>query len=215
MSDPAAPTPPAEPTTPPAGDPPAAPPTTPATPPADPATGDPAGDPPAAKTVEQLEAELAATRREAAKYRTKAREQEEAAEAARLAELSEAERLKEEKAALEQQLAERDVAARTARAEAAIVAAATTNRFADPADAVAFVASQVEYDEHGAPTNVDTLVQALAASKPHLVATAPGAHGGNPARPGGGGSTQTDAQKLADILSPSGADGWWSGGGVG
>lgn len=153
--------------------------------------------------------ELERTRREAAKYRTRVRELEEAEQARREAEMTELEKAQAESARLR---AEADAArehARTIATQAAVTAAAAKAQFADPADALAFIASQVEYDDAGTPTNVDELVRNLAAAKPHLVNPAPGASGGNPPRPGGSGAPQqTAADLLRDTLNPAGAS-WW------
>lgn len=174
------------------------------TPPAEPAPTEPAPpDEPDAPGIDdaKLAAELKRARNEAAKYRTEAAKLRKAEEERARAEMSELERAKADAEAAQANIA----AMRQAVAEAEIRAAAATANFADPADAIAFVASRVTYDDDGRPVDVDKLVKALAADKPHLVkrATPGGGTPTNPARRSSTGSERTDAQRLAETLRPS------------
>jgi len=116
-------------------------------------------------------------RRENAAYRTKAKEAQEAAEAAKLAaereKLDEVERLKAEKADLEKAAAEA-----AAKATAAERRAALTGKVADPSAALKLLDESEHLNEDGT-VNTDALLQ----SYPFL-APAPAGH---PATPGAGG----------------------------
>lgn len=109
-----------------------------------------------------------------------------------------AQKLADQVASLEQQLAQKDTeidglktANRNVLVQQAITAAASRAQygedkdktFADPEDAVAFIdAASVEFDDDGKPSNVETLVSKLAETKPHFLgeqrAPAPSFDGG-------------------------------------
>lgn len=112
--------------------------------------------------VKELRGENAATRK-------KLREAE-----AKLAELERAQMSDLEKAQADAAKAreEADQAIRSrnnALASSAISNAAVAAKFHAPSDAVDLLASKVEFDADGVPTNVDALVKSLVAERPHLV----------------------------------------------
>ena len=128
-------------------------------------------------------------RREAAGYRTRAREAEESLQALRAEHQSGQERID----ALQTQVRE----ATTAREVASI---AVRMGFHDPGDAAAFLdLDSFELDESGNPRGVEDALQGLAATKPHLVRGPGQARGDAPAGSGGegGGVTMTDRIRQA------------------
>lgn len=189
-------------------------------PPADPPAEDPkptgddgAGSDPTPESTGDLTpdataAELARARKEAANYRAKLRKHEEAEEARKREQMSELEKAQADAAAAKEAAEKAEQARREALAEAALLNAAQEAKFADPTDAVALVASQVEYDESGRPANAADLVKGLIEAKPHLVQSAPGGSPGNPHRPGGSGRVLSDEEQYRNLVNPSANRDW-------
>lgn len=109
-------------------------------------------------TAEQLRAELAATRKEAAKYRTERNEFEKKVQAFENEKLSESERLKKEAEEARAEATRLKVAAREAR----IKAMAAQLGFHDPADGLAIG----ELDDEA---EIKTALESLATKKTYLV----------------------------------------------
>jgi cobalamin biosynthesis protein CobT len=118
--------------------------------------------------VNALQRELAKTRREAASYRKRAKELDEAVEAQRLAEMSEVERLREELAKATELLDAERTTARETRLSAEIQSAATKLGAVDP-DAVERLLDRDQLvSEDGTPEGVDDAVRSLLDEKPYL-----------------------------------------------
>lgn len=142
--------------------------------------------------LERLRAALKKANREARDYRLKAKSFEEAEEARQQAELSELE--KAQKIAEKAQAAAKQAAdeLRATRLQHAVEMAATARGFHDSADALALAdLSGVEIDDAGTVTGVESALDALAKSKPHLVAIK---RGGVDPSPNGGSATALDSE---------------------
>ena len=119
--------------------------------------------------------------REAIAAKKRAKELEDAEQARKDAELSDAERLQNERDAATTAAEAAKAELRSARIESAILAAA--GDFADPTDALT-VASSIELDDDGMPVGVVEAVAALLAAKPHYAKPSgtPPLDASNPAR---------------------------------
>jgi hypothetical protein len=155
-------------------------------------------------SAEQIQAELAEARREAAKYRTERNSFEAELKKRQDAELSETERLKKQfeetttrASALESQL-------RQERLNLLIEREARRLNIVDSEAASLFLAGKVEFDDQGQPKDVGTLLEGLVKQKPWLVASATaaaapgaGAAKANPGQtPSSAGRTFTRAQLM-------------------
>lgn len=122
-----------------------------------------------AERVARLERELAEARREAAGYRTRASAAEKAAEAAATAGMSEAEKqaaearkLTEQNAALQRQLQDQII-------RGTALEAATRLGYRNPDVAYRLLdRAQLEFNDEGAPKNVEKLLRELLAAEPYL-----------------------------------------------
>jgi hypothetical protein len=116
-----------------------------------------------------LQRELAEARKEAAKYRTEAQKLRDQAKAADEAKLPELERLQRRNAELEQANTDHERERSEWRTQAAVTKAALKLGYQDPVDAFALLdRGGLEYDESGAPKNVDKLLTDLLKAKPYL-----------------------------------------------
>lgn len=151
--------------------------------------GETSDDPPAKTyTPEQFRRALAAQgvqQRKAIEAELKAEADKKRLEAdGKLQELLETER--REKAERDQRIAEMESRERSRILRYEIRDVARDLSFADPDDAVHLIdRDAVEYDDDGEPTNVATLVKALAEKKPHLIKTEGDGRRGIPATPRG------------------------------
>lgn len=155
-----------------------------------------------------LEAELKKTRREAASYRTKLREREEADAAKQRDEMTELERLRadletERKARLEVEEKTRVQALHTVA-----IMSATALNFEDPKDVVLYI--DVANSD---PESIEDLVKELAESKPYLLKRNSGSSNSSRTNPAGGEQRPSDAQMRQEIFSNRRADPF-AGGGV-
>lgn len=139
-----------------------------------PATGagtPPAGDPPPADTPPP-DKELHALRTKAGRLERELEALRKADEDRKNADLSEVEKLRKEltekNAAIEAAAAQ----AKAGRLAGASLAAAARLGFADPEDAQRFLdADAIEWDDNGAPKNVQALLEAVLKAKPYLKAS--------------------------------------------
>lgn len=169
------------------------------------------GQEPAASTsteTERLQAELRATRAEAAKYRKAAKEAEEAARARQEAELSDLERATARAKQLEDQNTALTATLRTLALENTVTTHAQQLGIIDPAAAMALMNQQtVEWGDDGRPDpeSVTAALRALVEAKPYL-ARKPPISTGAPANPdrGSGGAAESDADRRQRIYSGGG-----------
>lgn len=151
-----------------------------------------------ALTPEQLTAELAKVRREAAGYRTKLKTFEDQAAQEAAAKLSDLEKAQMKVADLEKALGEqtRREQERTVRYE--IQAHAAKLGIIDPEAAYALMdRAQLDYTDDGAPKNVNKLLKELIASKPYLAGPVAQGSAANPARNPAQAGTYTESQIAA------------------
>jgi len=128
---------------------------------------------------EQLLAELRRARKEAAKYRTRLRELEQAEKERKRAEMSELERLQEDLTEAQARLAELELELTQTKLRQAVVSEAARLGFADPDDAWQLLdVAAIEVDDDGKPTNVGKLLRKLAAQKPYLLRSGQPREGG-------------------------------------
>ncbi len=137
--------------------------------------------------------ELEAAQAKAAKEREEA-ERVRLVEQQKYQELYESERKRV--AEYESQMAQLREEQRRAAVQSAIRQAAQAAGFADPADAVQFIAeAELQVDEDGAVTNAPQLIDALAKSKPYLLAATKAAPGLQPGpKPSGRAETHSDEE---------------------
>lgn len=132
-------------------------------------------------TLEQAQAELERTRREAANYRTRLREAEAKVRAHEDAQLSEMERAQREAREAAQREREAREELKAVRTRTEIERAATKLGIVD-ADAAARLLDQgtLDFDERGALKNVEAVLRDLVRERPYLLATRrPGADAGS------------------------------------
>lgn len=116
------------------------------------------------------EASVKKLRNENAKWRTQLRETEERVKALEREKLSETDRVRAERDEAVQEAGRLREQARTESLAAAAVRVGAQLGLNDPDDAIRLIpASSFEYDDHGNPSNINTLVQALISEKPYLV----------------------------------------------
>jgi hypothetical protein len=118
--------------------------------------------------VEALKRELAKTRREAAAYRKRAKEADEAVEAQRLAEMSEVDRLRVELENATNQLEAEQQQARETRLTSAIQAAASKLGAVDPEAVERLLDRSDLVNEEGEVVGVEDAVRSLLDEKPYL-----------------------------------------------
>lgn len=179
--------------------------TPPATPPVEPPADDPAGEG-GGLTLEQVKAELAKVRREAASHRTKNAALEAAEATRKAAEMTDLEKAQAATKALEASVASAQNEAKQARAEVAITKAAAKAGL--PAElAIRLLRGDVEFDANGQPTGVDEAIADLVKEHPQLIGNAggnasggAGPTGGTPANPArsrtAGTLTKADIEKM-------------------
>lgn len=166
----------------------------------------PAGDPPPddakggkGQTPEQLAAELADARKEAAKYRTENKKLADAAEAAAKAKMTDDEKKAADLAAKEKTLAEREAAAteRSVVAEIKSIAAAAGVAPAKLALMPRLIdRGDIEFDDSGEPKNIGKLVETLLKEHPDFKGTATAGSGSaDGGHRGGKGTLTLDAIK--------------------
>ena len=157
---------------------------------------------------EQLKAELRRARKEAAKYRTRLRELEQAEKERRRAEMSELERLKEDLTEAQARLAELELELTQTKLRQAVVSEAARLGFADPDDAWQLLdVAAIEVDDDGRPANVSKLLRKLAAQKPYLLRS------GQPREGGQRGEGKPSPEELRRQLFGGGGGSIWEGGG--
>ena len=138
------------------------------------ATPTPAGpDGESSTTDAKTASELERARREAAGYRKRASEAEAELKALRDAELSEQERLTQERDVLRQSLAQAEERYRSTVIESAVVSEAARMGVVDPAAAAVFLHGQVTLDDDGKPVGVTDALTGLLEAKPYLRAPGP------------------------------------------
>jgi hypothetical protein len=116
-----------------------------------------------------LQRELAEARKEAAKYRTEAQKLRDQVKAADDAKLPELERLQRRNAELEEAHTAHERERAEWQTQAAVTKAALRLGFQDPVDAYALLdRSGLDFDDSGAPKNVDKLLTELLKAKPYL-----------------------------------------------
>lgn len=162
--------------------------------------GEDNSDAPEASSDEET-SEVAKLRREAARYRTQLRKEQETR--ARIerehaeAKLSEDERKDKRLAELERRDAEREAAWAEDRLGREVERAASALRFHRPERVLALLdRDRVEFED-GRPTNVGKLVSALAKSDPYLIAGAPAVT--SPTNASAKGAVETDAERVARV----------------
>lgn len=140
-------------------------------------------------------------RQEMAALRKRNKEFEDAKRAADEANLSEVERLSKRVKELEESAQASQAEARTLRLRSAVEREAYKRQFADAADAYRLIDHDaIKLNDDGEPTNVGTILDNLAKSKPYLLVTQPTANGTPPypvsptPRPTNG-STVLDAER--------------------
>lgn len=108
-------------------------------------------------------------RSEANSLRKRLRELEERDAAAEAAKLTETERIQRERDAMAKELADLKEAGRRQSIESAAIAAAARIGYANPADAMAFIAPEdIQTGDDGMPTNIEALVAKVAKERPYL-----------------------------------------------
>lgn len=175
-------------------------PPTPTTPPASPAVADPqvGGADESGLTPDQLKAELARVRREAAQHRTRLKAFEDAQAAADAAKLSDLEKAQRQIATLQQAEADRTRAYQELTIRYAITQHAQTLDIVDPDAAMKLLDwSEIEFDDAGQPKNIAKLLEKLLADKPYLKKIAAPGVAGAPVRPTAGGPTAPGAGQIA------------------
>lgn len=131
----------------------------------------PAGDQPPADTP-PTDRELHALRTKAGRLERELEALRKADEDRKNADLSEVDRLKKELAARDAAIEAAATQAKAGRLAGASLAAAARLGFADPEDAQRFLdADAVEWDDSGAPKNVQALLEAVLKAKPYLKAS--------------------------------------------
>lgn len=146
-------------------------------------------DPDAGLDEAGLRSLLKRTRGEAAGYRTKLREREEADEAARRAAMTDLERAQAERDEARNALAERDRTMRDLRARTVILESATKAGFRNPELAYRLVdLEDLEFTADGSPKGVDAALRKLLERDPYLGKTQNGGDFGGGPRGSGGAS---------------------------
>lgn len=168
-------------------------------------------------TLEQALRELDRVRRENAETRTKLRTFETAAEEAQRAQMTREERLAADLATSEKMRADESVKRQELAMRYEVQLHATRLNIVDPTDAMKLIdASQIEYDDDGAPKNIGQVLQALVAAKPYLANAANTASGAqsvnrpaptnasptNPASTGNGRAANTFTESQIAAMSP-------------
>lgn len=146
----------------------------------------------ALKALARLQREVTDTRKEAAGYRVKARDYEQAQQAAAQAQMTDLERANAATAAAEAQAA----SLKDRFVSSSIAAAATKLGIVDPEVAAQLVKGSLEFDADGMPTNADAALKRLLREKPYL-APQPSTSPGNAGRDAQGLPTFNESQ-LAD-----------------
>lgn len=150
------------------------------------------------RTVEDLEAELAETRREAAKNRVRAKELEEAERKRKDAELGDVERANKQLAEANERATKAEREARDARAEAI----ASRLGAADGADVVRLL-DWGKVEDPLDPKQIEAAIAALLKAKPYLKAQSglPKSEGGNAPGGAGGQTAREELSKRYPILA--------------
>ena len=162
---------------------------------------------------EALQSELKRVRREAAAYRTKLRQSEDAKAAEERAKLGDAERLEKEVGDLKKSLEEAQAKAQKYLLDNAITTAAQKAGFRDPSDALRFVEpGTLEVQEDGTIEGLDRAIQAVVKAKPYLLRDKPAPSVGT-TNPQGAPAKPTDAQFRQELFGGSQGS-FWSGAGV-
>lgn len=120
--------------------------------------------------IEDLQRQLKETREEAARYRVKAKQFEDAQKEAERAKLDESERLKLEAEDARKEAQEATDKAKTRLLKAAVISEAAKLGVVDPEAAFMLLdRAKVTFDEDGEPQNVEKLVKALVQEKQYLI----------------------------------------------
>lgn len=162
--------------------------------------------------AEALAKELKAVRKEAAAYRTKLRQAEEAEELRKRSEMTELEKLKADLEAERQARAKAEEQRRGQLLRTQVITAAARIGFNDPDDALRMIdASTLEVDDQGAVDGLDAALTALAKAKPYLIKSTTGTI--SPTNPAGGPQRTTQEQLRQEMFGPKNTK-LFEGGGV-
>lgn len=145
-------------------------------------------------TLHEVQAALAAARREAASYRTKLTAFERAQQEAETAKLSDLDKATKRAAQLEAELEAERQDRRAAINRYEVQLAASKLGIIDPEAAVKLLDwDSLDYADDGSPKNLEAALKALLKARPWLAGATPGATGNptNPARNGGAGAPLT------------------------
>lgn len=165
-----------------------------------------------APDVDALLTEVKTLRREAASWRTKLRQAEEAEEQRKRSEMTELEKLKADLEAERQARAKAEEQRRGQLLRTQVITAAARIGFNDPDDALRMIdASALEVDDQGAVDGLDAALQALAKAKPYLIKSTTGTI--SPTNPAGGPQRTTQDQLRQEMFGPKNSK-LFEGGGV-
>lgn len=152
-----------------------------------------------APDVDALQVEIKKLRREAASWRTKLRQAEEAEAARERAEMTELERVKADLESERQARAQAEEQRQAQLVRTQVITAAVKLEFEDPEDAMRYLdLSALEVDEAGAVDGLDAALQALAKAKPYLIKTTAGTI--SPTNPAGGRQAPSSDQMKREYL---------------
>lgn len=152
----------------------------------------------AALDAEALLKEVRSLRKEAATWRTKLRQAEEAEAERKRSEMTELDRIKADLEAERQARAQAEQRQREQLIRTQVIAAAARAGFNDPDDAFRMLdVSALEADESGKIDGLDNALQALVKSKPYLVKSSGTI---SPTNPGGGTQAITDEQLRKELF---------------
>lgn len=166
----------------------------------------------ASPDVDALMTEVKSLRREAASWRTKLRQAEEAEEQRKRSEMTELEKLKADLEAERQARAKAEEQRRGQLLRTQVITAAARIGFNDPDDALRMIdAASLEVDDQGAVDGLDAALQALAKAKPYLIKSTTGTI--SPTNPAGGPQRTTQEQLRQEMFGPKNTK-LFEGGGV-
>lgn len=162
--------------------------------------------------ADALLAEVKSLRKEAASWRTKLRQAEEAEEQRKRSEMTELDKLKADLEAERQARAQAEEQRRNQLIRTQVITAAARAGFNDPEDAMRMLdTSTLEVDDAGAVDGLEAALSALAKAKPYLIKSTAGTI--SPTNPAGGRQPTTDDQMRQEMFGPR-KPGVFEGGGV-
>jgi hypothetical protein len=152
--------------------------------------------------IEALLKEVKTLRKEAASWRTKLRQAEEADEQRKRSEMTELEKLKADLEAERQARAAAEQQRQQQLLRTQVISAAAKAGFNDPEDAVRLLDAQaLEIDDHGQIGGLDSELKRLLAAKPYLAAKTGTI---SPTNPAGGAPGQSTEERLKRIYGMGG-----------